>query len=173
MLLPEIGLGLLALSIERNGHEHLNTMQIVLVSIAENVLLWVDSLPSEVAGQSMQIEGLKVDGVDVQGLHCVLLLEVGDETSEYDEQDKSCEEDDESAVVGRLQIHLISHLQFYLLDHHLLLTRLLHSQIDQLLIVVIVSIEVLIVLIIFHHLQPNYDLPEGIVFSSLHAYIMC
>lgn len=99
MLLPEIGLGLLALSIERNGHEHLNTMQIVLVSIAENVLLWVDSLPSEVAGQSMQIEGLKVDGVDVQGLHCVLLLEVGDETSEYDEQDKSCEEDDESAVV--------------------------------------------------------------------------
>lgn len=99
MLLAEIGLGLLGLSIERNRHEHLNAMQVVLVSLAENGLLWVDPLPSEVAGQSMQVEGLKVDGIDVQGLHGVLLLEVGDETSEYDEQDKGSEEDDESAVV--------------------------------------------------------------------------
>ena len=69
------------------------------MSFVEDGLFWIDSGPSEVAGQSMQVEGLKIDGVDVEGLHGVLLLEVGDEGSEYDEQDKGSEEDDEGAVI--------------------------------------------------------------------------
>lgn len=74
-------------------------MQAVLASVAKDGLFRVDSGPSEVSGQSMQVECLKVDGVDVKGFHGVLLLEVGDEAGEYDEQHKGGEEDDESAVV--------------------------------------------------------------------------
>ena len=171
LLLACIGL-LLALSVEGHWHEHLEIMQVALVRLAKDVLLGVDPLPAQVAGQPVQVEGFDVERVDVQGFHRVLLLEVGDEARQDDEQDEGREEDDEGAVIGRLQIHLVGHPQLHFLHHHLLIIRLFPAQLRQLAFLIVVSIEVLVTLVALHHLQPHHDLPERIVISSLYANIM-